>query len=231
MDKPPTNDTGEAAQLFVLPKWLNTIRPAMALGLAIAPVYVAVVVAGAIHPQSTDVGYAPKQPVPYSHRLHAGELGIDCRYCHTTVDQSRFASIPPTSTCMNCHANIKVKDSPNLEKVRESYETGMPIEWIRVHDLPDFAYFNHSAHVRRGVGCASCHGRVDTMEVVHQAKSLSMGWCLDCHRNPLPHLRPLSEITNMGYDPTADESTIRAAREVRDQYNINPSTNCSTCHR
>ncbi len=125
----------------------------------------------------------PTQPVPYSHALHVGQLGMDCRYCHTGVEVAAAATIPPTQTCMNCHSKVRA-NSEKLIPIRESYATGMPVPWIRVHDLPDYVYFDHSAHVRRGVGCVSCHGRIDTMEVVFQAEPLSMGWCLECHRNP-----------------------------------------------
>jgi len=132
-------------------------------------------------PSYTDVGYAPVQPVPYSHELHVGELGIDCRYCHVSVETSPVANIPPTQTCMNCHTAIR-PESTKLEPIRQSNRTGMPVDWIRVHDLPDYVYFNHSAHVRRGVSCVECHGRIDRMEEVYQDQPLSMGWCLDCHR-------------------------------------------------
>jgi hypothetical protein len=178
-------------------------------------------------PKTTDVGYRPEQPVPYSHALHAGELGIDCRYCHNTVDTAAGAAIPPTQTCMNCHAKIR-SQSAKLIPVQESYATGLPIRWIKVHDLPDYAYFNHSAHVSRGVGCVSCHGRVDKMEVVYQAEPLSMGWCLDCHREPERHLRPVEYVTDMAWQA---EDQLALGRELRETHNINPSEDCSTCHR
>ncbi len=164
----------------------------------------------------------------YSHALHAGELGIDCRYCHNTVENAAHAAIPPTETCMNCHTNI-FPDSPRLIAVRESYATGMPVPWIRVHDLPDYVYFNHSAHVRRGVGCVECHGRVDKMEEVYQAETLSMGWCLDCHRDPYPRLRPVDEVFNMAWEPVEDRRTLGA--RLAQQYNIHPSEDCGVCHR
>jgi hypothetical protein len=182
-------------------------------------------------PITQRVGYQPKQPVPYSHALHAGELGIDCRYCHDTVEQTASASIPPTQTCMNCHAKIR-STSEKLIAVRESYALGMPIEWVRVHDLPDFVYFNHSAHVNRGVGCASCHGRVDKMEVVQQDQPLSMGWCLNCHTAPEQHLRPADEITNLAYVPLEDQETL--GKRLKEEYKIRDRqqlTECSLCHR
>lgn len=176
-------------------------------------------------PSNTQVGYAPVQPVPYSHKLHAGELGIDCRYCHSNIERSYEAMIPPTQTCMGCHAVIK-QDSLKLAPVRESWATNKPVEWVRVHKLPDHAYFDHSAHLSAGVGCTSCHGRIDEMEVVRQDKPLSMGWCLDCHRDPSQHLRPKDQITNMAWQPSAepDEQLARAEQ-------VNPPQHCSGCHR
>ena len=144
------------------------------------------------------VGYAPTQPVPYSHALHAGKLGIDCRYCHNTVEKTAFASLPATQTCMNCHTKIRT-DSEFLKPVRDSWATGEPIKWIKIHNLANYVYFNHSAHVSHGVGCVECHGRIDRMDIVFQAAPLSMGWCLDCHRAPESHLRPKDQITNMDW--------------------------------
>ncbi len=196
--------------------------------MVVAPVYLISVVYYAGSPRTTDVGYRPKQPVPFSHALHAGEMGIDCRYCHNTVEWAAHAAVPPTATCMNCHTQIGT-ELDNLLPVRQSHASGNPIRWIRVHDLPDFVYFNHSAHVTRGVGCVSCHGRVDKMEEVYQVEPLSMGWCLDCHRNPDPHLRPQQFITDLDWTPQEDP-TVLAARLKREN-DIHPSTDCSTCHR
>jgi hypothetical protein len=194
----------------------------------VLPLYVVALVWYGASPETTDVGYAPQQPVPYSHALHAGQLGIDCRYCHNTVERSAHAAIPPTDTCMNCHANIRAR-SEKLAAVRESWETGLPIRWVRVHDLPDYVYFNHSAHVRRGVGCVECHGRVDLMEVVEQVAPLSMGWCLDCHRNPDARLRPPQYVTHLDWVPDGDPAVV--GREIREALDIRPSEDCSTCHR
>jgi hypothetical protein len=182
-------------------------------------------------PVATDVGYQPVQPIPYSHQLHVGELGYDCRYCHTGVETSARAGIPPTATCMNCHERI-FPDSEKLEALRHSHETGLPVPWVRIHDLSDFAYFNHSAHVRRGIGCVSCHGRIDRMEVVYQAERLSMGWCLDCHRAPEQHLRPLDQITSMtwGLDLYPEERLARG-QALATRYHIKSLTSCSVCHR
>ena len=161
-------------KIFIFPRWTWVLRPSIPLGVLGGAFYATVIVAFGFSPWATDVGYAPVQPVPYSHALHVGQLGMDCRYCHNTVEFTAAAAIPPTQTCMNCHKTVRAT-SQRLIPVFESYSTGMPVEWIRVHDLPDFVYFNHSAHVRRGVGCVSCHGRIDTMEVVTQMKPLSMG--------------------------------------------------------
>ena len=150
--------------------------------------------------QYTRVGYAPVQPVPFSHAQHAGQLGLSCLYCHTGVEESSVAKIPSTQTCMNCHQTIKA-DSPKIALVKASFETGKPIPWIRVHKTPDYVFFNHSAHVKRGVGCVSCHGQVNEMPVVVHDKSLSMGWCLDCHRQPENQLRPVTEATNLAWRP------------------------------
>ncbi|HRX51889.1 MAG TPA: cytochrome c3 family protein [Candidatus Krumholzibacteria bacterium] len=193
-----------------------------------APVFVLGLLYLAFWPGTTSVGYQPQQPVPYSHALHAGELGIDCRYCHTGVEVGAKATIPPTATCMNCHATVRT-ESEKLQLVRDSYATGEPVEWVRVHDLPDFVFFNHSAHVERGIGCESCHGRVDQMEVVSQFAGLNMGWCLKCHREPEAHLRPVDQVTVMGYEPAEDQLTLGA--RLREARNINPSVDCSTCHR
>jgi len=200
----------------------------VAIGLVALPTYVLGMMYYAGSPQTWRVGYSPKQPVPFSHAVHAGELGLDCRYCHTAVERAATAALPSTDICMNCHQRI----APNSDKlllVRESYTSGKPIPWVRVHDLPDYVYFDHSAHVRRGVSCVSCHGRVDRMEQVTVVKPLTMGWCLDCHRNPYKHLRPPELVTDLGWVPEEDPETV--GQRVRMQLNIKPSTDCSTCHR
>ena len=175
-----------------------------------------------------EVGYSPEQPVAYSHKLHAGDLGIDCRYCHSNVERSAKASVPPTETCMNCHAKVRT-DSLKLLPVRESFANDTPIPWIRVHNLPDYAYFDHSAHTSAGVGCVSCHGRVDQMPLVYQKNSLEMRWCLDCHRNPEKYVRPPSEVFTMGYSP-AEDQLVMGARLVKENH-IQKLENCYTCHR
>lgn len=174
---------------------------------------------------------AKEQPVQFSHKHHVGDAGIDCRYCHTAVEKSSSAGIPPTKTCMNCHSQLW-SESPYLEPVRASFKDNKPIRWTRVHDLPDFVYFNHSIHVNKGVGCETCHGRVDMMPLMMQVSSLNMEWCLDCHRNPEKNLRPLSEIYTMGYKPTGDP--VEQGKQLAKLYNIQSTellTSCSTCHR
>jgi len=176
----------------------------------------------------TRQGEAREQVVPFSHQHHVAGLGLDCRYCHNTVEHAAVAALPPAATCMNCHATIQ-NDSPSLALVRESYATGVAIPWVRVHMLPDYAFFDHSVHLAAGVGCASCHGRIDTMEVVRQQEPLSMSWCLDCHRDPAQNLRPRLAVTDMSwdatrssYDPHADPLRTRQP---------SPPQNCSGCHR
>lgn len=211
---------------FTFPRWANKTRQLAGVALGVAPVYLTALVWYGFSPKTTDVGYQPKQPVPYSHALHAGALGIDCRYCHNTVDKAAHAATPATETCMNCHARVRTQ-SPLLEPIRESFKTGKPVEWVKVHDLPDYVYFNHSAHVTRGIGCVSCHGRVDQMVEVHQKETLSMGWCLTCHRAPEAHLRPPAEATNM----TWQQPSPTFGAEFRKANNINPPEDCSACHR
>ncbi len=193
--------------------------------------YAAGIVTFGFTPYATDVGYMPRQPVPYSHALHAGKLGIDCRYCHVAVEEGPHASVPPTQTCMGCHANVSIDESRQwrIAPVKESYSTGLPIDWVKIHDLPDYAYFNHSAHVRRGVGCVSCHGRVDRMEVVYQEHPLSMSWCLDCHREPEKHLRPVEFVTQLDWQPLEPQAVL--GKRLREEYDINPPQDCSACHR
>jgi len=180
---------------------------------------------------TTRAHQARLQPVPFSHAHHVGGLGLDCRYCHTTVETSSFANIPPTKTCMNCHSQIW-STSPTLEPVRESYRTNQSIRWTRVHDLPDFVYFNHGIHVNKGVACEVCHGRVDRMPLMAQHASLQMEWCLNCHRNPEKYVRPREFVTTMGYEPAGDQEEI--GRKLVAEYKIQDArtlTSCSTCHR
>jgi hypothetical protein len=177
---------------------------------------------------ATRQGDAREQPIPFSHAHHVGSMGIDCRYCHTSVDNSDWAVIPPTKTCMNCHSQIWINSS-TLEPVRESFRTNQSIKWTKVYDLPDYVYFNHSIHVKKGVGCETCHGRVDQMPLMYQNPSLQMRWCLDCHRNPEKNLRPRDQITTMGYVPSEPQEQL-GARLVK-EYHVQKLDTCWTCHR
>jgi hypothetical protein len=181
-------------------------------------------------PKYTRVGYAPVQPVPFSHALHAGQLGIDCRYCHSNVETSGFANLPTSQTCMNCHSQVK-PTSPLLAVVRDSYASGRPVPWIQIHQLPDYVYFNHAIHIARGVSCVECHGRIDQMDVVAHAKPLSMGFCLQCHRDPAPHLRPREQVTNLGWHAASAEAQLAMGQKFVHDWNVNPPQTCSGCHR
>ncbi|CAN5346747.1 cytochrome c3 family protein [soil metagenome] len=188
------------------PRWTNTVLLKVAVCLGVVGIGTVAAVSYYFTPEYTRVGYQPSQPVPFSHKLHAGQLGMDCRYCHNHVESSAHSNIPSSQTCWNCHQHVK-KESPRLEPIRRSidktYEgyTGEPVEWVRVHKVPEYAYFDHSAHVNRGVSCVSCHGKINEMSVVYQHESQSMGWCLDCHRAPEKNLRPLDQITNLDWKP------------------------------
>ena len=176
----------------------------------------------------TGIGVTRQQPIQFSHARHVASNGIDCRYCHTSVERSAFAGIPPTKTCMNCHSQI-LPTSEYLGPVRASFQSGVPLQWMRVHDLPDFVYFDHSVHVSKGVGCSTCHGRVDLMPLVRQEASLQMEWCLDCHRNPERYVRPRSEVFRMDYTPPLNQAEL--GRRLVEEYKIMRLTDCSTCHR
>jgi hypothetical protein len=172
-----------------------------------------------------------EQPIQFSHAHHVGGEGIDCRYCHTSVEESAFANIPPTKTCMNCHSQLWT-NAPILEPVRASLRENKPLHWTRVHDLPDFVYFNHSIHVKQGVGCATCHGRVDKMPLMYQHANLQMNWCINCHRNPAQYVRPRDQVYNMAWEPPSDDPGL--GQRLVKEYNIASAqqlTSCSTCHR
>lgn len=227
------------AQIF--PKWTNEIPKVAPPVLAVVGAFATFVVWFWFSPQHTDVGYKPKQPVAYSHKLHAGQLGMDCRYCHNNVEKSASAGVPPTQTCMNCHTQVKT-ESKKLQLVRDSWESGEPLKWVRIHKTPDYAYFNHSAHLNiaggeAAVGCKECHGRIDQMIVVQQDQPLSMGWCLECHRSMREQsgrtfdpskIRPKSEITNMVWE--ADDAWIAKANNLKSKL-LPPTVECSGCHR
>lgn len=217
------------------PKWTNWLP--LALGAALALIG-GVVTAGVTYyftPKYTRIGYEPVQPVPFSHATHVQQLGMDCRYCHNTVDQSWFSSIPAASTCMICHSLV-LKDDPRLALVRASATNNTPIPWVQVHIVPDYVYFNHEVHVARGFSCVECHGRVDRMDEVRQAQSLSMSFCLDCHRNPARFVRPVDEVTDLGWRwstnaiVAARMQQTNGAAFVRD-WKIESLQSCSACHR
>jgi hypothetical protein len=270
--------------LFVFPRWSNTVTLCVLLFLAVFPLYGAALVGYALDPVTLNVNYQPVQPVPYSHALHVGKMGIDCRYCHNTVENAGFAAIPPTETCMNCHRSI-LPNSEKLAPIRESFATGKPPKaadgtfgWRQVTTLPDYVYFNHAAHVNSGISCVECHGQINNMETVYQAKPMNMAWCLQCHRDPTDRIRPRDQVTKLDWKPSAeDPSTVAAfatlpdlqqrasklgvsaagsktelarayvskiteteslsavktelGQILKDQYHVNPNTDCITCHR
>ncbi len=179
----------------------------------------------------TGAGEVRVQPVPFSHKHHVGELGIDCRYCHTAVEKSSYAGMPPTQTCMNCHSQMWV-GSDMLEPVRASYRDDKSLHWQRVNNLPDFVYFDHSIHVHKGIGCTTCHGHIDEMPLTAQKPTLLMEWCLECHRNPAPNLRPQSDIFNVQWEPPPDQP--ERGRELAKRYQLRDTrflTTCTMCHR
>ncbi len=213
----------------IFPRWTNLLPLWVVTGVVLFGGFVTLAVGYYFTPKYTRVGYEPSQPVPFSHKIHAGQLGMDCRYCHSFVEESGHANVPATQTCWNCHQHVK-KDSPNLAKVAESITSGKPLEWVKVHKVPDYAYFNHSVHVNRGVSCVECHGRVDQMTVVKHDQPLSMGWCLECHRDPAKRLRPLDQITNLGWAPKA-KSEADLGQKIKEAWNVNPPESCGACHR
>ena len=215
------------AQIFA--PWWNKLPIVAALVAGLAPVVATAGVWYYFSPWYTDVGYRPVQPVPYSHKLHVGELGLDCRYCHTTVETSAHAGLPSTGVCLGCHSQL-FRDQPLLAPLHESAASDVPIPWRRVYELPDFVFFEHSVHVAKGVACVECHGRVDQMPLTWRAQRLEMQWCLDCHRDPAPHLRPRDEVFRMD---TPEPSPAQAGALARAAHleSTRRLTDCSTCHR
>lgn len=179
-------------------------------------------------PWQTGQGVPVDQPIPFSHKHHVADDGIDCRYCHATVETSSFAGMPASQTCTNCHAQIWAQ-SPALKPVRESFTANQPIQWNRVNQLPDYVFFDHSIHVQKGVGCSTCHGQVDQMARVARATSLQMQWCVDCHRDPGRYIRPREEVFNMAWQPPANQRQV--GNQLVQQYHIESKTSCSVCHR
>ena len=239
------------AQIF--PRWTNAIPLYGTVFGAVATVFLVFSVYFWMSPKHTDVGYQPVQPIPYSHALHAGDMAIDCRYCHYNVERSANAGVPPTQVCMNCHKTAK-KGSPLLGALYESWEKGTPIHWLRIHKVGDYVYFNHSAHVgvgvgenRAAIGCETCHGRIDTMERVIQREPLSMSWCLDCHNDPAQHLRPVEDLTRMGWEAPLGwgdkarriaatlnppgRSTGAWVENPDGTHSTHATTGCTGCHR
>jgi hypothetical protein len=212
-------------QLF--PKWANKLPIIVLLSLTISLGLIVHLFWYWFSPQHLNVGYQPTQPIPFSHATHVSKVGLDCRYCHSNVEKAAHSNIPTTETCMNCHKQVKT-DSPHIKKLTEYYNNNTPIEWVRVHMLPDYVYFNHSAHVNVGVSCVQCHGKVNKMDIVYQSKSLSMSWCLECHRNPENYLWPKDKITNLDWKPT---NQLKLGLELKETYNVNPGEACSVCHR
>ncbi|HZO87790.1 MAG TPA: cytochrome c3 family protein [Chthonomonadaceae bacterium] len=212
----------------VFPPYTNTLARAGLFGVFAGPVVAFLVLTGINwSPYVTEVGVPRDQPVPFSHQHHVAGLGLDCRYCHTTVEDSSFANIPPVHTCMTCHSQIW-KDAPVLEPIRESYRTGVPVQWTRVYDLPDFVYFNHSIHVNKGIGCVTCHGPIDQMPMTRRANPLWMSWCLNCHRHPEQFVRPREAVFDMNWHPK-DQSAL--GKRLVAAYHIRHLTDCYTCHR
>ncbi|AGC47969.1 MULTISPECIES: cytochrome c3 family protein [Myxococcus] len=216
----------------LFPRWTNTVsRLSAAALLAVPAIGIGGLMAYVRSPYVTGQQMPIEQPIEFDHRHHAGDEKIDCQYCHFSVDKSPSAGIPSTTVCMSCHAQVWNK-SPYLTEVRKAFFADAPIQWVRVHNLPDFVYFNHSIHVNKGVGCASCHGRVDQMAAVEQFAPLTMAWCLECHRNPEPHLRPSEFITSMTWTPPADKTeAIALGEKLKAEYDVHSRTSCSTCHR
>ena len=220
----------------VFPRWTNRLPGQIIFGLLLIG---GVVTAGLNYyftPKYTRVGYQPTQPVPFSHSIHVNQLGLDCRYCHDGVEKSWYSNVPAADTCINCHSAVRA-DDPKLEPIRASYkDENKPVEWVQIHKLPDYVYFNHSVHVNRGVSCVECHGRVDEMDEVRHEKHFSMTFCLDCHRelspengDPNKRLRPLDKITDLAYDRSKDPAN--KDRNFVKEWHVKTSENCSACHR
>lgn len=228
----------------IFPRNSRQIAAILVAGVLLLGGLIAAGVTYYVTPKYTRVGYMPYQPVPFSHRIHAGQLGLDCTYCHSNVMEAPHANIPSAHVCMNCHdpakGNIK-GDSQLLAPVREAAQTGRPMNWVRVHKLPDYVYFNHQIHVHRGVSCVSCHGRIDDMPEVRHEQPFSMSWCLDCHRKPDASIRPNEKVTDLKWDPVRDWSTSPLTQftdsqqsfvnKMRQDNGLNPPTNCTACHR
>ncbi len=213
----------------IFPKWTNKLPGLVIAGALLVGTSVTAGVWYYFTPKYTRVGYQPKQPVAFSHAIHADQLGMDCRYCHNGVEKSWYSNIPSAGTCMNCHNQV-LKDDPKLALVRESAATGKAIPWVQIHKTPDYVYFNHSVHVTRGVSCVKCHGEINKMDEVRHAKPLSMGFCLECHRNPEKQIRDPKDVYNLSLEINPEVQEKMGKQFVHD-WKVNSSQNCSACHR
>ena len=213
----------------IFPKWTNRLPAKILVGTLLIGGGITAGLTYYFTPKYTRVGYQPVQPVAFSHSIHAGQLGLDCRYCHNGVEKSWYSNIPSASTCMNCHNQV-LKDDPKLALVRDSAQTGKPIPWIQIHKTPDYVYFNHSVHVNRGVSCVKCHGPINKMDEVYHAKPLSMTFCLDCHRNPELQIRHPKDVYNLDLQ-IAPEEQLKLGKKFVHDWRVNASQNCSACHR
>ena len=225
----------------IFPRWTNQLPLKIAICAASAVVGVALAFNFYATPKTLVAGYQPAQPIPFSHKIHADQIGLDCRYCHSFAEVSGHSNVPTGNTCWNCHQHVQ-RESPKLAPLHKSMDPsypgydGKPIEWVRIHKVPDYVYFNHSAHVNRGVSCISCHGQVNKMDEVYEVQPLSMSFCLACHRNPAANLRPLDKITDLNWkwsdNPTvnAEQQRLNGQKMVRD-WKVQSLQNCSACHR
>jgi len=214
----------------IFPKSVNKLPLQIVIFLGVAGTLLLAGITIYATPKYTRVGYAPVQPVPFDHALHAGQLGLDCRYCHTNVEKSEHSNVPATSTCMACHSLVK-KDSPLLKPVRDSEASGDPVPWVRIHKAPDYVYFNHAVHVNRGISCYECHGQVNEMKTMFQAHPQSMSWCLDCHRAPEQRIRPLDQVFNLDWRPASAEEQLATGQAMVERMKVKPPQSCSGCHR
>ncbi len=214
----------------IFPRWTKWVPLKIIIALTCMGTMTAVGVTYYFTPKYTRVGYQPIQPVAFDHSLHVNQLGMDCRYCHQSVEVSAHSSVPSTQTCMTCHTQVK-KESPKLEIVRQSWETGQSIPWVKIHKAPDYVYFNHAIHVNSGVSCYSCHGQINQMAVVWHDQPQSMGWCLECHRQPETKLRPKEEIYNLDWKAESSKAQREMGQRFVKDWNINPPESCAGCHR
>lgn len=214
----------------IFPEWTNKLPSKIFIGAGVFIILFSLAMSYYATPQYTRVGYQPEQPVPFDHSLHVNQLGMDCRYCHTSVDQSEHSIIPDAATCLNCHNQIQ-SDHPALEPIRQSAATGEPVPWVRIHKTPDYVYFNHAVHVNRGISCIECHGPVNEMEEVYHAERFSMGFCLECHRDPTDKIRPLDKVYDLSWKPKIKQSSMEKEKQFVHQWDIKPPQSCSGCHR